>query len=235
MFITGRTSLRSTSSTRAGTRGLPTARTWSVSTEARARPSRRRPGPTPELLRPLDEYAAVAGGAFLMAGVDHDTLAGWLTRLQLTAIRDQLDNLLDEAAERKLTLRESLAMLVEREVSRKDERRIEMAFKLAHFPTVRELAAFDFKAQPKRRQAPGSGAGDVAVGGARRRAFGARSTRGREVASRDLAADHDVVEAIGVQVRDDEHVLHRLEPCLRGDAREALAAGKLAGVGIRLA
>ena len=50
-----------------------------------------------------------------MAGVDHDTLAGWLTRLQLTAIRDQLDNLLDEAAERKLTLRESLAMLVERE------------------------------------------------------------------------------------------------------------------------
>ena len=39
-------------------------------------------------------------------------------------------------------------MLVEREVSRKDERRIEMAFKLAHFPTVRELAAFDFKAQP---------------------------------------------------------------------------------------
>ena len=47
-----------------------------------------------------------------MAGVDHDTLAGWLTRLQLTAIRDQLDNLLDEAAQRKLTLRESLAMLV---------------------------------------------------------------------------------------------------------------------------
>ena len=52
-----------------------------------------------------------------MAGVDHDTLAGWLTRLQLTAIRDQLDNRLDEVAQRKLTLRESLAMLVEREAS----------------------------------------------------------------------------------------------------------------------
>ena len=75
-----------------------------------------------------------------MAGVDHETLAGWLTRLQLTAIRDQLDNLLDEAAEKKLTLRESLAMLVEREVSRKDERRIEMALKIARFPMVRELA-----------------------------------------------------------------------------------------------
>ena len=80
--------------------------------------------------------------------VDHETLLGWLTRLQLTAIRDQLDSLLDEAAEKKLTLREALAFLVEREVSRKDERRIEMAFKIAHFPAVRELADFDFKAQP---------------------------------------------------------------------------------------
>ena len=33
-------------------------------------------------------------------------------------------------------------------MSRKDERRIEMAFKIAHFPAVRELADFDFKAQP---------------------------------------------------------------------------------------
>ena len=71
--------------------------------------------------------------------VDHETLLGWLTRLKLTAIRDQLDNLLDEAAEKKLTLREALAMLVEREVSRKDERRIEMALKIARFPMVREL------------------------------------------------------------------------------------------------
>ena len=80
--------------------------------------------------------------------VDHETLLGWLTRLQLTAIRNQLDSLLDEAAEKKLTLREALAFLVEREVSRKDERRIEMALKIAHFPAVRELADFDFKAQP---------------------------------------------------------------------------------------
>ena len=33
--------------------------------------------------------------------VDHETLLGWLTRLQLTAIRDQLDNLLDEARRRR--------------------------------------------------------------------------------------------------------------------------------------
>ncbi len=80
--------------------------------------------------------------------VDHDMLIARLTRLQLTAIRDQLDTLLDEAARRELTLRETLAFLVEREVARKDERRIEMAIKIAHFPTVRELDGFDFAAQP---------------------------------------------------------------------------------------
>ncbi len=103
-----------------------------------------------------------------MAGVDHETLVGWLTRLQLTAIRDQLDNLLDEAAEKKLTLREALALLVEREVSRKDERRIEMALKIARFPMVRELADFDFKAQPSVDRRQVRELGDVAVGGARR-------------------------------------------------------------------
>ena len=122
-----------------------------------------------------------------MAGVDHETLAGWLTRLQLTAIRDQLDNLLDEAAEKKLTLRESLAMLVEREVSRKDERRIEMALKIARFPMVRELADFDFKAQPSvdRRQVRELATSRwVAHGDA---LLGARSAGSREDASRGRA------------------------------------------------
>jgi DNA replication protein DnaC len=80
--------------------------------------------------------------------IDHETFLGWLTRLKLTAIRDQLDNLLDEAAKRELTLREALAFLVEREIARKDERRIEMAVKIAHFPYVRDLDGFDFAAQP---------------------------------------------------------------------------------------
>jgi len=80
--------------------------------------------------------------------VDHDTLLGMLSRLKLTAIRDQLDTLLDEAARRELTLREALALLCQREVARKDERRIDMATKIAHFPTLRDLDAFDFAAQP---------------------------------------------------------------------------------------
>ena len=80
--------------------------------------------------------------------VNHDVLEAHLTRLQLTAIRDQFDSLLDEAAVKGMTLREAVAFLVEREVARRDERRIEVAFKIAHFPAVRELADFDFKAQP---------------------------------------------------------------------------------------
>jgi DNA replication protein DnaC len=71
-----------------------------------------------------------------------------LSRLKLTAIRDQLDSLLDEAAKRELTLREALAFLVGREIARKDERHITMASKIAHFPAVRALDGFDFAAQP---------------------------------------------------------------------------------------
>jgi DNA replication protein DnaC len=80
--------------------------------------------------------------------IDHDALLEMLTRLKLTAIRDQLDSLLDEAARQEMTLREAVAFLCQREVARKEERRIEMASKIAHFPTVRDLESFDFSAQP---------------------------------------------------------------------------------------
>ena len=64
--------------------------------------------------------------------LDHAGLLDALTRLKLTAIGDPLDSLLDEAAKRELSLREALAFLVEREIARKDERRVEMASKIAH-------------------------------------------------------------------------------------------------------
>jgi len=83
-----------------------------------------------------------------MTNIDHDTLVATLDRLKLTAIRDQLDTLLDEAARSKMTLREALAFLVSREIARRDERRISMSSKLAQFPFVRELDGFEFEAQP---------------------------------------------------------------------------------------
>jgi DNA replication protein DnaC len=77
-----------------------------------------------------------------------DPLEAMLTRLQLTGIRDQLDTLLDEAARANLSGRETLALLCEREIARKDHRRIDMALKLAHFPVMKDLASFDYEAQP---------------------------------------------------------------------------------------
>ena len=71
-----------------------------------------------------------------------------LTRLRLTAIRDQLDSLLDEASRAQMTLREALLFLAEREVARRDTRRIQMGMKLARFPCIRTLEGFDFDAQP---------------------------------------------------------------------------------------
>ena len=71
-----------------------------------------------------------------------------LTRLKLTAIRDQLDSLLDTATRRKLTLLDTVQLLCEAEVARKDERRIQMASSIAKFPFVRTLDGFEFAAQP---------------------------------------------------------------------------------------
>ena len=77
-----------------------------------------------------------------------DRLLNLLTRLQLTALRERLDTLLDEAARRELNLREALAFLCEAEVARREQRRLEMAARLAKFPFARTLDGFDFEAQP---------------------------------------------------------------------------------------
>lgn len=77
-----------------------------------------------------------------------DELPAMLTRLRLTAIRDRLDSLLDEAARRELNLREALHFLCRSEIERKDQRRIEMGLRIARFPFVRTLEGFDTTAQP---------------------------------------------------------------------------------------
>ncbi|WP_293170463.1 IS21-like element helper ATPase IstB, partial [Oceanithermus sp.] len=71
-----------------------------------------------------------------------------LTRLKLTAIRDQLDTLLDEVSRKDMTHREALSYLLEAEVARKNQRRFAMGINIARFPFVRTLDDFDFDAQP---------------------------------------------------------------------------------------
>ncbi len=78
---------------------------------------------------------------------EHDEMQQLLTRLRLPLLRDQLDNLLDEATRQDLTLRETVQFLLQAEVRQKDQRRVAMAIKIAHFPAVRTLDGFDFKAQ----------------------------------------------------------------------------------------
>lgn len=79
---------------------------------------------------------------------EQERLAGMLTRLKLTAIRDRLDTLLGEASRQDLNLREALAYLCDAEIAHKDQRRISMGTNIAKFPFVRTLEAFDFEAQP---------------------------------------------------------------------------------------
>ena len=54
-----------------------------------------------------------------------------LARLKLVAMRDRLDSLLDEATRRDLTLPETLLLLCQAEVARREERRIQMGLGIA--------------------------------------------------------------------------------------------------------
>ncbi|WP_206734907.1 hypothetical protein [Bradyrhizobium zhanjiangense] len=58
-----------------------------------------------------------------------DRLEAMLARLQLSGIRDQFE-LLDERARANLSARETLILLFEHEIARKDHRRIAMGLKL---------------------------------------------------------------------------------------------------------
>lgn len=71
-----------------------------------------------------------------------------LTRLKLTTVRDRLENLLDEASRKDMTLREALHYFCQEEISAKDYQRIRMSMKMAKFPYERTLDQFEFDAQP---------------------------------------------------------------------------------------
>jgi DNA replication protein DnaC len=77
-----------------------------------------------------------------------DRLEAMLARLKLSAIRERLDNLLDDAGRRDLSLRDTLTLLCEAEVAHREERRMRMGMGIAKLPFVRTLEGFDFGAQP---------------------------------------------------------------------------------------
>lgn len=71
-----------------------------------------------------------------------------LSRLKLLRVRDQLETLLQEAADKELNYKEFLNMLCEEEVEAKTRRRVELDTKMARFPFMKGLDDFDFEAQP---------------------------------------------------------------------------------------
>jgi DNA replication protein DnaC len=80
--------------------------------------------------------------------IEDDRLIKLLTRLKLIAVRDRLDNLLEEAVSKEMNLREALEFFCEEEVKSKDYKRIQMGINLSKFPFARTLDQFDFAAQP---------------------------------------------------------------------------------------
>lgn len=121
-----------------------------------------------------------------METIDHDALVAMLNRLKLTAIRDQLDTLLEEAARSDMSLREALGFLVSREIASRDQGRIEMATKLAQFPFVRELETSNGP-HSLRWLAPDPRAGDLSLGCPRRCAAVPGVARHRHDASKSVA------------------------------------------------
>jgi len=98
---------------------------------------------------------------------EEEQLYAMLTRLKLTAIRERLDTLLDEATGKGLSYRQTLYHLCRTEVEHKDARRTVMGMSIAHFPCVRDLENFDYGARTSvdRRQMEELSAGRWIAGG----------------------------------------------------------------------
>lgn len=80
--------------------------------------------------------------------VNDEQLKSWLTELRLPWIRDRLEQLLDDAARREMSLRDLVVLLCREELSGKRRMRIVRRLAQARFPMVRELDDFDCQAQP---------------------------------------------------------------------------------------
>ena len=71
-----------------------------------------------------------------------------LGQLYLRHVAERLDALLNEAARGEPTYLDFLDTLLRAELEAKQRKRIAMGIQIAHFPAVKTLEEFDFKAQP---------------------------------------------------------------------------------------
>ncbi|WP_304528739.1 ATP-binding protein [Archangium sp. Cb G35] len=78
----------------------------------------------------------------------HARVLEHLERLRLGHLVERLDALLAEAARTEPTYLDFLDALLREEMGAKQRKRISMGITIAHFPAVKTLEDFDFKAQP---------------------------------------------------------------------------------------
>jgi DNA replication protein DnaC len=71
-----------------------------------------------------------------------------LVRLRLGAVAQRLDAILAQAARGEPTYLDFLDQLLGEETEAKQRKRVRMGIQIAHFPSVKTLEDFDFKAQP---------------------------------------------------------------------------------------
>lgn len=83
-----------------------------------------------------------------MSELVHARVVDHLARLHLGRIAEALDALLSEAAKSDSTYLDFLDRILGEEIASKQRKRISMHVKIAHFPSVKTLDAFDFKFQP---------------------------------------------------------------------------------------
>src|SRR6266850_3738409 len=83
-----------------------------------------------------------------MSAIVHARVLDNLVRLRLGHLVERLDTLLAEAARGEPTYLDFLDSLLRGEVDSKQRKRVAMGMTIAHFPSVKMLDEFDFKAQP---------------------------------------------------------------------------------------
>ena len=83
-----------------------------------------------------------------MSEIVHARVRDHLVRLRLSHLSERLDALLGDAARSEPTYLDFIDALLREEVDAKQRKRTAMGIQIAHFPAVKTLEDFDFKAQP---------------------------------------------------------------------------------------
>jgi DNA replication protein DnaC len=83
-----------------------------------------------------------------MSDIIHARVQERLRQLRLQNVAERLDAVLSAAARKEPTYLDFLDSLLTEEVAAKQSKRIAMGIQIAHFPAVKRLEDFDFKAQP---------------------------------------------------------------------------------------